>query len=343
MSEHEMINPADYVDGQNTDRWLEGQLSKDNAETASSAAPAGSSLPEDDAPVDPGQYVGGAQPSSAAPAASRGASGHWPGSQAFVQSAALGASHSRLREALRRPAGHLLGEPKAAAEAWAAFTSKAEDAEAAYRDVRPAIERAAAERAEALAADAPVALPSVDDARAWAEGKAAQAIRDALGARKAYDQAVAATSGERNAALAKAVPAEAAKVRAKVSDLREQVEALRESVDALLDAAFEAAPAGHGRTRNPSKADLGGLSAIEAEVEELAAAAAQPTALLLQPSMEERELIAQRARQAMGGRTEEMLYLARIEYGEGYAHTSHARGLAGEVEALLAREGAGLR
>lgn len=248
------------------------------------------------------------------------------GSTRYVMSAGISSLDHRVREARRRPDDAVLGETKAAATAWAAFLTAADEARALVVDIPAAMRRAADARAAALAdADGPVVLPSVADARAHAEAVAGRALRRALDLRKAYDDVVEETAGERLAGLEQAVPQQAEEIVARVADLRSAVVALRAGVTTLTHAAGEARGL---RPRSlPTAVRLEELDALEAEVSQLAAIAADPAEPAITPSLREREAIVRASHMAVGGITAAIVDLARIEKAEAYKHTAHTRGI----------------
>ncbi|RWU85459.1 hypothetical protein CWN80_00220 [Janibacter hoylei PVAS-1] len=232
-----------------------------------------------------------------------------------------------VHEARRRPDDATLGETKAAATAWSDFVAAADEARAAVGDVPAAMRRAADERAAALAdpGENPTVLPSVADARAHAEAVAGKALRHALDLRKAYDDVVLETAGERLAGLEKAVPQQAEAIVARVADLRAAVVALRAGVTTLTYAAGE--ERGLRPRSLPTAVRLEELDALEAEVRQLAAIAADPAEPAITPSLRERAYIHKQAQLAVGGITAATVELARIEKSEEYRHTQYTRGI----------------
>lgn len=256
------------------------------------------------------------------PSPRRGSSG----STNYVTADGLSALDHAVRDARRRPDDAVLGETPAAAQAWADFVAAADEARALVVDVPAAMRRAADERSAALAeADGPVVLPSVADARAYAETVAAKALRRALELRKTYDDVVLETAGERLAGLEQAVPQQAEAIVARVADLRAAVVALRAGVTTLTHAAGEARGL---RPRSlPTAVRLEGLDALEAEVARLAEVAKDPAEPAIVPSLREREAIVRASHMAVGGLTAAIVDLARIERSEEYKYTAHTRGI----------------
>lgn len=248
------------------------------------------------------------------------------GSTRYVMSAGISSLDHAVREARRRPDDATLGETKAAATAWAEFLTAADEARAAVVDVPAAMRRAADARSAALAeAAGPVVLPSVADARAYAETLAGRALRHALDLRKTYDDVVEETAGERLAGLEQAVPQQAEAIVARVADLRAAVVALRAGVTKLTYAAGEARGL---RPRSlPTAVRLDLLDELEAEVSRLAEVAADPAEPAITPSLREREAIVRASHMAVGGITAAIVDLARIEKAEEYKHTAHTRGI----------------
>lgn len=249
----------------------------------------------------------------------------------YVTAAGISALDSKVHEARRRPDDATLGETKQAATAWAAFVAAADEARRLVQGIPAAMRRAADERANALAeAEGPATvLPSVADARAYAETVAGRALRHALDLRQAYDDVVEETSGERLEGLEKAVPQQAEDIVARVADLRAAVVALRAGVTTLTHAAGEARGL---RPRSlPTAVRLDLLDALEAEVARLAEIAVDPAEPALVPSLREREAIVRASHMAVGGLTAEIVDLARIEKSEEYKYTAHTRGIPAHV------------
>ncbi|MHA7126311.1 hypothetical protein ACRTEC_08005 [Janibacter indicus] len=248
----------------------------------------------------------------------------------YVTAPGLSALDHKVHDARRRPDDATLGETKAAAAAWSDFVAAADEARALVGDVPAAMRRAGDARAVALAeADGPVVLPSVADARAYAEALAGRALRRALDLRQAYDDVVEETAGERLEGLEKAVPQQAEEIVARVADLRSAVVALRAGVTTLTHAAGEARGL---RPRSlPTAVRLDVLDQLEAEVERLAKIASDPAEPAIVPSLREREAIVRASHMAVGGITAAIVDLARIEKAEAYKHTAHTRGIPAHV------------
>lgn len=278
----------------------------------------------DSGPVDPAQFLGKDAPAPVerSPASDSG------GLYGFIHTDQVTTLHRHARDAARRDETAVLGETNAEKKAWSQVIAAAQEMDDAVADVSAAMARANRARQEAVSgAVEPVALPSTADARAHAEHRVTEAYKSVKAARASYDEVVEKSGGDRAKNLQASVPKAAADINERVAGLKAAILSLRGGVDALLDASFAAAPAGRGRTGNPSKADLSSLDAIEAEVEALVKAAESPTKKLLRPSLSERARIAEQARQAVGGLSSEMIGLARTEAAEGYEHTSHSRGI----------------
>ncbi|WP_434967354.1 hypothetical protein [Janibacter indicus] len=261
------------------------------------------------------------------PSARRGSSA----STNYVTAAGLSALDHAVREAMRRPDDAVLGETKQAAAAWSDFVAAADEARRLVQGIPAAMRRAEVARAEALAdpGDEPFALPSSADARAHAEAVAGKALRHALDLRRAYDDVVLETAGERLEALEKTVPQQAAEIVSRVADLRSAVVALRAGVTTLTHAAGEARGL---RPRSlPTAVRLEELDALEAEVARLAEIAADPAEPAIVPSLREREAIVRASHMAVGGLTAAIVDLARIERSEEFRHTSHTRGIPAHV------------
>ena len=256
------------------------------------------------------------------PSARRGASSP----SQYVMAPGISNLSAKVAEARRRPDDAVLGETKKAATAWAAFLAGADEARALVVDIPAAMRRAADARSAALAeAEGPVVLPSVADARAYAETLAGRALRRALDLRKTYDDVVLETAGERLEGLEQAVPQQAAEIVARVADLRAAVVALRAGVTSLTYAAGEARGL---RPRSlPTAVRLDVLDDLEAEVARLAEVASDPAEPAIVPSLREREAIVRASHMAVGGLTAAIVDLARIERAEEFRHTSHTRGI----------------
>lgn len=248
--------------------------------------------------------------------------GHRP----YVMPDALGRLHSQVHDARRRDDDADLAEPPAAAKAWQAFVKAADEAQSLARSIPAAMSKAARAREDALAdaGDEPVALPSVDDARAHAERRAADALRHALDLRKKYDAVVEETRGERRAALAGSVPEAAADLLGAVRDVEARLAALRSGAAALVDLAAEEGGASVVPARLPAASRLD-LEPLVDEVRALAAVAERPTAPRLVPSLAERRAIAAAARHVLGGLPEELVALACREEDEEWAHTQYGK------------------
>lgn len=257
------------------------------------------------------------------PSARRGSSA----STNYVTAAGISNLDSKVHEARRRPDDAVLGETKQAAAAWSDFVAAADEARRLVQGIPAAMRRAEVARAEALAdpGDEPFALPSSADARAHAEAVAGKALRHALDLRRAYDDVVLETAGERLEGLEQAVPQQAAEIVSRVADLRAAVVALRAGVTTLTYAAGEARGL---RPRSlPTAVRLDLLDELEAEVAQLAEIAADPAEPAITPSLREREAIVRASHMAVGGITAAIVDLARIEKSEEYRHTSHTRGI----------------
>lgn len=245
----------------------------------------------------------------------------------YVTAPGISNLDNKVAEARRRPDDATLGETKQAAAAWSDFVAAADEARRLVRGIPAAMRRAEVARAEALAdpGDEPPALPSSADARAHAEAVAGKALRHALDLRKAYDEVVIETAGERLEGLEKAVPQQAEEIVARVADLRAAVVALRAGVRTLTEAAGEARGL---RPRSlPTAVRLEELDALEAEVARLAEIAADPAEPAIVPSLRERAYIHKQAQLAVGGITAATVELARIEKSEEYRHTQYTRGI----------------
>mgnify|MGYP006898538252 CR=1 FL=1 len=248
------------------------------------------------------------------------------GPRPYVMPDALGRLHSQVGDARRRDDDADLAEPKAAAKAWQAFIAAADDAQSLARSIPQAMSKAARAREDALASagDEPVVLPSVEDARAHAEHKAADALRHALDLRKAYDVVVEETRGDRRAALAASVPEAAADLLGAVRDVEARLAALRSGVAALVDLAADEGGASVVAARLPAASRLD-LEPLVEEVKALAAVAEKPTAPRLVPPLAERQAIAAAARHVVGGIPDALVALAVREEDEGWQHTSLAK------------------
>lgn len=275
--------------------------------------PATMLLGDEGAPTDLGKPL---------PSRSGSRGGHRP----YVMPDGLGRLHSQVHDARRRDDDADLAEPPAAAKAWQAFVKAADEAQSLARSVPQAMSRAAAAREDALAAagDEPIVLPSVDDARAHAERRAADALRHALDLRAKYDVVVEETRGDRRAALAASVPTAAADLLDAVRDVEARLAALRSGAAALVDLAADEGGASVVPARLPaaSRLDLGPL--VD-EVRALAAVAEKPTAPRLVPPLAERQAIAAAARHVVGGLPDDLVALAVREEDEDWAHTSLAK------------------
>lgn len=277
---------------------------------------------------DPGKYLSlGDGPAAPALAATRSG---WTGPRDYVESYAIGAARNAVRNAHKRPAWHAIGEPEEMAKSWQDVLDAHAAVTVALAAIPQAMGKAAADSAAALEhADEPVALPSVADARRWAERKAFEAIAVCRSTRAKYDEIVVSHREQHAAKLAASVPAEADEIRAAVDGLRARVERLRAGVDAVVEVALADDPGAAGRsTGRPT--DLGILDDLEQELRVLADVAATPTEPRLTPSMGERRMIAHEMTQT-AGLTQAALDLARTEHAEGYRFTAFTRGIPAHV------------
>lgn len=266
----------------------------------------------------------------AGPALMPSSRGGWAGPRDYVESYTIGAAHNGVRDAHKRPAWHSIAEPKEMAAAWRDVLVAHKAVTVALAAIPQAMGKAAADGAAALeTADAPVALPSVSDARRWAERKALEAIAACRSARAKYDEIVVSHRAEHAASLAASVPSEAEEIKAAVDGLRRRVERLRAGVDAVVEVALAADSSAAGRSTG-RPANLGVLDDLERELGVLADVAATPTEPRITPSMGERKLIAHEMTQT-AGLTQAALDLARTEHAEGYRHTAFTRGIPAHV------------
>lgn len=306
------------------------------AETIERPAPTGIEAPlrtgmlrDDSEPktYNPADFIGD-RPAGPAlvPTSGRG----WTGSRSYVVSDHLSMAHNAVRDAHKRPAWHSIAEPADMAAAWQDVLDAHAAVTAALAAIPQAMGKAAADGAAALeTAEEPVVLPSVSDARRWAEGKALEAIAACRTARAKYDQIVVSGRAEHAAKLAASVPTEAEEIKAAVDGLRQRVERLRAGVDAVVEVALAADRNAAGRSTG-RPANLGVLDDLERELGVLADVAATPTEPRITPSMGERRMIAHEMTQT-AGLTQAALDLARTEHAEGYRHTAFTRGIPAHV------------
>lgn len=277
--------------------------------------------------VDPAQFMPKADPDAQRPMPSTGRSGA-SSHPRFTHSPAVSHHDDRAREAARvgsLPAAHAVAPTKAMQTAWKAVQDAYSVAEQAVRTVPVKVAEAARERATlAGQSTEPQALPSVDDVRQHFDALAVEACQRVVDARAEYDRVVEDESANHIAALGKAIPTLSSDVLERVRDLEQAVRDLRTGVAAYVEVAGNASPDVMPQ-QLPSTTDLSGLAALEREVEELQAVAEQPSQPRITPTLAERALIMQRARQAVGGLTLEVLQLARQERAEAFRHTSFTK------------------
>lgn len=276
--------------------------------------------------IDPGRYMPKVDTSAGAlmPAGKSGASSHPP----FIHSRPVSYLHDKAREAARAgslPASHSVVPTEGMQDAWQAVQDAYSAAEAAVRVIPVKVAEAQQERSRlAGQSDEPVALVSPEDIRAHYDAVAADLCQRVVSARATYDRIVEDESANHIAALGESIPSLSSSVLERVRDLEQAVRDLRTGVAAYVDVAGNASPDVMPQ-RLPGATDLSGLAALEREVEQLVEVAESPSQPRITPSLAERALIMQRARQAVGGLTAEVLDLARRERAEEFRHTSFTK------------------
>lgn len=290
--------------------------------------------------VDPGQFMPKADPDAQPLMPSTGRSGASSHSR-FTHSHNVSVIHDKAREAARvgsLPASHSVAPTKAMTTAWQAVQDAYSAAEAAMRVIPVKVAEAQQERSRlAGRSDEPVALPSTDDVRVHYDAVAADLCQRVVDARAEYDRVVGAEADAHTASLGESIPSLSSSVLERVRDLEQAVRDLRTGVAAYVEVAGNSSPDVMPQ-RLPSTTDLSGLAALEQEVEQLVEVAESPSQPRITPSLAERALIMQRARQAVGGLTPEVLELSRVEREvEGYAHTAHTKAIPDSVLASFAQ------
>lgn len=286
----------------------------------------GTERPDRSEEVDPSTLLRDPAPEQRAtlPQGKSGAASH----PQFVHSQAVGYHHDKAREAARvgsLPASRAVAPTDAMQEAWEAVQRAWAIADAAVKTIPVKAAEAARERSRlAGQGDAPVALPSPQDIRMFWDAKGVAACQQVVSLRGTYDRVVVDESAAHIELLGESIPTLSADVLERVRDLEKTVRTLRCGVESYVEVAGNSS-SGVMPARLPSRADLSGLAALQVEVEQLQAVAAQPSQPRIEPSLSERLAIIQRSQNAIGGLTSEVVDLARVERQESFAYTSHTK------------------